>query len=111
MSNILDNTALFNDIDVSVSVDLSEDQASREVGFDAVINELDLVNPNEGIVSEEILSEGIAGNLYYNFHTNDFGAGELRGQLDLTRASNHRCFGNSHYHIYGFSRWFNRVQR
>ena len=85
MSNILDNTASFNDIDVSVSVDLSEDQASREVGFDAVISELDLVNPNEGIVSKEILSEGIAGNLYYNFHTNDFGAGELRGQLELAQ--------------------------
>lgn len=77
------NTVRFDDLDVSVNVNLAEDSAVRETGFDTNINDLDLVNPNDGIVSSEILSEGVAGNLYYNFHTNDFAGGELRGQLDL----------------------------
>ncbi|MEL6929863.1 MAG: spondin domain-containing protein, partial [Cyanobacteria bacterium J06600_6] len=73
----------FDDIDVTVNVNLPEGTAVRETGFDADIEDLDLVNPNEGISPSEILAEAIAGNLYYNFHTSDFGAGEVRGQLEL----------------------------
>jgi len=78
------NTARFDDLDVNVNVNLAEDTAVRETGFDASIDNLNLINPNEGIVSEEILAEAIAGNLYYNFHSNDFAGGELRGQLELS---------------------------
>ena len=77
------NTVRFDDIDVNVNVNLAEDAATRETGFDTNIDNLDLVNPNDGIAPNEILSEAVAGNLYYNFHTADFGAGEVRGQLNL----------------------------
>ncbi|MEM8674101.1 MAG: spondin domain-containing protein [Cyanobacteria bacterium P01_G01_bin.67] len=78
------STARFDDIDVSVEVNLAEDSATRETGFETTIEDLELVNPNDGISSDEILTEGIAGNLYYNFHTSDFNAGELRGQLEIS---------------------------
>lgn len=77
------NTVRFDDLDVSVDANLAEEIAVRETGFETTIDDLDLVNPNQGITSVEILNEGIAGNLYYNFHTNDFPGGELRGQLEL----------------------------
>ena len=78
------NSVRFDDIDVAVNVNLPEGRAVRETGFDADIEDLDLVNPNEGISPSEILDEAVAGNLYYNFHTSDFVAGEVRGQLELT---------------------------
>ncbi|MEM8672314.1 MAG: spondin domain-containing protein [Cyanobacteria bacterium P01_G01_bin.67] len=77
------NVVRFDDLDVNVNVNLAEDIASRETGFETTINDLDLINPNDGIKASEILNEAIAGNLYYNFHTSDFAAGELRGQLEL----------------------------
>ncbi len=77
------NTVRFDDIDVAVDVNLAEGVAVRETGFDTNIEDLDLINPNEGISSSEILAEAVAGNLYYNFHTSDFAGGELRGQLEL----------------------------
>lgn len=77
------DTVRFDDIDVGVSVDLEAGVAERETGFETVITNLDLINPNDGIDPGQILSEAIAGNLYYNFHTNDFTGGELRGQLEL----------------------------
>lgn len=83
MNKSPNNTARFDDLDVAADVNLAEDTATRETGFDATIDELDLVNPNQGIVAEEILAEGVEGNLYYNFHTSDFAGGELRGQLEL----------------------------
>ena len=77
------DTVRFDDIDVSVTVDLGAGTAQRETGFETTITDLALVNPNDGINSAEIVSEGVAGNLYFNFHTADFPAGELRGQLEL----------------------------
>ena len=77
------NKIKFNDLDVGVEVDLSTDTASRERGFNTTIEDLHLVNPNQGINSAEILDEAVAGNLYYNFHTSDFPFGEVRGQLNL----------------------------
>ena len=50
------NTVRFDDIDVAANVNLAERTAVRETGFDATIDDLDLVNPNEGIVSQEILT-------------------------------------------------------
>ncbi|MEM6610750.1 MAG: spondin domain-containing protein [Cyanobacteria bacterium P01_C01_bin.72] len=79
-----DNSSVrFDDIDVAVNINLPDGVAVRETGFDTNIEDFDLVNPNEGISSSEILAEAVAGNLYYNFHTSDFGGGEVRGQLEL----------------------------
>lgn len=78
------NTVRFDDLDVGVSVNLAASTAERETGFETIITDLDLVNPNDGLGAAEIVSEGIAGNLYYNFHTADFPGGELRGQLELS---------------------------
>ena len=77
------NVVRFDDLDVNVNANLAEDTASRETGFVTTIDDLDLINPNDGINTNEILNEAIAGNLYYNFHTTDFPGGELRGQLEL----------------------------
>lgn len=77
------DTVRYDDLDVGVAVDLAAGTAERSTGFDLAINDLTLVNPNDGIAASEILSEGIAGNLYFNFHTADFPSGELRGQLAL----------------------------
>ena len=73
----------FDDIDVGVTADLVVGSAERDTGFNLTITDLILVNPNDGIAADQIVSEGIAGNLYFNFHTSDFPSGELRGQLDL----------------------------
>ncbi|MGJ3247362.1 MAG: spondin domain-containing protein [Elainellaceae cyanobacterium] len=77
------DTVRYDDLDVGVSVDLVAGSAERETGFDLAIADVALVNPNGDIAADQIVSEGVAGNLYFNFHTNDFPSGELRGQLDL----------------------------
>ena len=33
--------------------------------------------------SAELVAEAVAGNLYFNVHTNDFNGGEIRGQLTV----------------------------
>ena len=33
-------------------------------------------------LSGDFVTEALAGNLYFNVHTNDFNGGEIRGQLD-----------------------------
>ena len=77
------DTVRYDDLDVGVTVDLEAGTATRETGFDLTIAPLTLVNPNDGIAADSIVAEGIAGNLYFNFHTSDFPSGELRGQLEL----------------------------
>ena len=77
------DTVRFDDIDVGVNVDLAAGNAQRETGFEVAIDNFNLANPNDGIDSASIISEGIDGNLYFNFHTTDFPGGELRGQLEL----------------------------
>ncbi|MFK8184370.1 MAG: CHRD domain-containing protein [Phormidesmis sp.] len=77
------DTVRYDDLDVGVVVDLAAGTAERSTGFDLTIDDLTLVNPNNGIAAAEIVAEGIAGNLYFNLHTSDFGSGEVRGQLEL----------------------------
>jgi len=44
-----------------------------------------------GLTPATFVSEAVAGNIYYNIHTSDFGGGEIRGQLtaesDVTDAA------------------------
>lgn len=77
------DTASFQDQDVPVTVDFEAGTATRETGFsiefqDASVGVLGL-NPNG---SGDFVQEALAGNLYFNIHTADFGGGEIRGQLD-----------------------------
>lgn len=75
------DTALFNDIDVPVTVALAADgsgTATRETGFAVSFEDVTV----EPLADIEFLTESLDGNLYFNVHTNDFNGGEIRGQLD-----------------------------
>jgi len=52
------DTVRFDNIDVGVTVDLAAGNARRETGFEVVVNDLNLVNPNDGINSIDIVSQG-----------------------------------------------------
>ncbi|GAA6159961.1 hypothetical protein NBRC116589_21350 [Ruegeria sp. HU-ET01832] len=73
------DTAAFNDIDVPVEVDLPAGEATRETGFSVTVDEAPFVNFADP--EDSLVDEALAGNLYYNIHTADFPAGEIRGQL------------------------------
>ena len=83
-SDVLDggtgtDTADFSDLDVPVIVTLDADgngTAVRETGFSVEVVDAE--------VDEEavFLEAADAGNLYFNIHTQEFGGGEIRGQLD-----------------------------
>ena len=77
------DTVRYDDLDVGVVVDLAAGTAERSTGFNLTIDALTLVNPNDGIAADQIVAEGIAGNLYFNLHSTDFPSGEVRGQLTL----------------------------
>ncbi len=80
------DTAAFDDLNVGIVADLQAGTVSRS-GFAADVAQQVLVNPNQGITNElapsDIVSEAIAGNIYFNVHTTEFPAGEVRGQLEL----------------------------
>ncbi|WP_037306715.1 CHRD domain-containing protein [Ruegeria halocynthiae] len=78
------DTAVFNDIDVPVSVTLGGDfvpQGVRETGFSVEVDDQPLASLTTEQSPEELVEEAVAGNLYYNIHTTDFPGGEIRGQL------------------------------
>ena len=75
------DTARYDDQDVGVTVNLANGTATRETGFQVSVQNLPLVNPNGGIGAAAIVSQAALGNLYFNIHTSDFPAGELRGNL------------------------------
>ena len=83
-SDVLDggagnDTADFSDLDVPVIVTLDADgngTAVRETGFSVEVVDAEVAN--EAV----FLEAADAGNLYFNIHTQEFGGGEIRGQLD-----------------------------
>lgn len=80
------DTADFSDLN-GVVIDLKEGTVIDNVGFDADVAKQPLINPNLGITNDlapaDIVSEAIAGNIYFNVHTTEFPSGEIRGQLEF----------------------------
>ncbi|ABW30032.1 beta strand repeat-containing protein [Acaryochloris marina] len=81
------DTVRFDDIDVPVNVTLDDNgngTATRKNGFALHFENIEVDSLNTAAVADDaaFLSEALAGNLYFNIHTNDFNGGEIRGQLD-----------------------------
>jgi hypothetical protein len=60
---------------------LIEGRSSGVLG-EGVITDASLVGPLAGMTLEDLLEEIMEGNAYVNVHTQQIGAGEIRGQLD-----------------------------
>ncbi len=82
------DTAAYDDIDVSVTVDLEAGTATRETGFSLSSENQPLTSLTTDQTPAQLVDEAAAGNFYYNVHTTEFNGGEIRGQLipvsDLT---------------------------
>ncbi|MEL6321184.1 MAG: CHRD domain-containing protein, partial [Cyanobacteria bacterium J06626_14] len=79
------DTAAFSDIDVPVTVTIDADgngTAVRETGFSVSVEDAEVASLSTAQSPDDIVDEALAGNLYFNVHTNDFNGGEIRGQLD-----------------------------
>ena len=59
------------------------DSAAQETGFSLSLNSQPFESLTTNQSAEELVDEAIAGNLYFNVHTNEFPGGEIRGQLDF----------------------------
>ncbi len=85
------DTADFSDLDVRVFVDRAAGTATRETGFNVSVENAAVDNPGQfgsAIANGEgFVYEALQGNLYFNIHTADFPAGEIRGQLALVEGS------------------------
>ncbi|MEM9213343.1 MAG: spondin domain-containing protein [Cyanobacteria bacterium P01_F01_bin.150] len=78
------DTADFSDIDVPVTVTIDADgngTATRETGFSLTVTDAAVASLTTDQTPAQIVTEAVAGNLYFNVHTNDFNGGEIRGQL------------------------------
>ncbi|WP_298849278.1 CHRD domain-containing protein [uncultured Ruegeria sp.] len=82
------DTADFSDLDVAVEVRLDANgngTATRDTGFNVSIVDAVIAAPDQfGANIPDgawFVEEAAQGNLYYNIHTADFPAGEIRGQL------------------------------
>ncbi|EEE37350.1 5'-nucleotidase [Rhodobacteraceae bacterium KLH11] len=82
------DTADFSDLDVAVKVNLGANgngTATRDTGFNiSVVDQVVDAPAQFGSDIEdggEFVEQAAANNLYYNIHTADFPAGEIRGQL------------------------------
>jgi len=89
------DTADFSDIDVPVTVTLDAEgngTATRETGFSVSFADVPVEIGADGgslnpALSGDFVTEALAGNLYFNVHTNDFNGGEIRGQLDTIESN------------------------
>lgn len=59
------------------------DSAAEETGFSVELRDQPLTSLTTGQSSAELVEEAVAGNLYFNVHTNSFPGGEIRGQLSV----------------------------
>jgi Ca2+-binding RTX toxin-like protein len=82
------DTADFSDLDVAVEVNLDANgngTATRDTGFNVTVTDAVVSAPDQfgSAISNgaEFVEQAAQGNLYYNIHTSDFPAGEIRGQL------------------------------
>ncbi|WP_170755768.1 beta strand repeat-containing protein [Ruegeria lacuscaerulensis] len=82
------DTADFSDLDVAVEVSLDANgngTAIRDTGFNVTVTDAVVAAPDQFGSSitngAEFVEQAVQGNLYYNIHTSDFPAGEIRGQL------------------------------
>ena len=82
------DTADFSDLDVAVEVRLDANgngTATRDTGFNISITDAVVATPDQFGANiadgAAFVEQAVQGNLYYNIHTNQFPAGEIRGQL------------------------------
>ncbi|MBO9412435.1 MULTISPECIES: CHRD domain-containing protein [unclassified Ruegeria] len=82
------DTADFSDLDVAVEVSLDANgngTATRDTGFTVTVTDAVVSAPDQfgSTIANgaEFVEQAVQGNLYYNIHTSDFPAGEIRGQL------------------------------
>lgn len=75
------DTADYTTSSVPVIIDLDENgngTATREVGFSVEVMDAEVADDAAFVAAAE------AGNLYFNVHTEEFGGGEIRGQLTVS---------------------------
>ncbi|WP_170361681.1 beta strand repeat-containing protein [Ruegeria arenilitoris] len=84
------DTADFSDLDVAVEVRLDANgngTATRDTGFNISVTDAVVAAPDQfgsNIADGAgFVDQAVQGNLYYNIHTNQFPAGEIRGQLSV----------------------------
>ncbi|MEW2915866.1 CHRD domain-containing protein [Ruegeria sp. ANG10] len=84
------DTADFSDLDVAVEVRLDangDGTATRDTGFNISVTDAVVAAPDQfgsNIADGAgFVEQAVQGNLYYNIHTNQFPAGEIRGQLSV----------------------------
>jgi len=72
------DTVKYTDEDVGVTVRLDKGRATRETGFSISVDDAAIAEAD----AAQIFADALDGLLYFNIHTSDFTAGELRGQID-----------------------------
>ena len=78
-----DDTIFGGDGDDNVVGGFGDDGIQLESGFALELTDQPLVSLTTDQSSAELVAEAVAGNLYFNVHTNEFNGGEIRGQLTV----------------------------
>ncbi len=72
------DTVRYSEGDTGVTVRLDKGRATRETGFSIKVDDAAVAEA----AAAQIVTDALDGLLYFNIHTHDFAAGELRGQID-----------------------------